>query len=85
MALVHVAFGIGLRAQVGGSGFGGVRYSFVQMRQWHRVFLIDISLKLGLHGRPLIVRECQGDQSLRLTYEFVNIALARHLNTRTKP
>lgn len=83
MALVHVAFGVGLRAQVGGSGFGGVRHSFVQVRQWHRVFLIDVTLKLGLHARPLIVRECQGDQSLWLTHEFVNVALTRHLNTRT--
>lgn len=83
MALVHVAFGVGLRAQVGGSGFGGVRHSFVQVRQWHSVFLVDIALKLGLHARPLIVRECQRDQSLWLTHKFINVAFACHLDTRT--
>lgn len=48
LALVHVAFGVGLVGHVLGGLFRGVRHSIVQVRQWHRVLLVDVALELGL-------------------------------------
>lgn len=79
VALVHVAFGVGLRAHVGGSWFGRVRRSLIEVRQRHRVLLIDVALEFRLQTWPLIVRKSQGYQCFRLTHKFVNITLTCHL------
>lgn len=79
VALVHVAFGIGLRAHVGGSWFRRVRRALVHVRQRHCVLLVDVAFEFRLQTRPLIVRKRQGYQSLRLAHKFVNITLTCHL------
>lgn len=77
LALVHVAFGVGLGAHVLGGLFRGV--GLIQMGQGHRVLLVDVALELGLQAGPLIVGEGQGDEGLGLTDKLVNIALTCHL------
>ena len=83
VALVHVAFGIGLGSRVGRGLFGGVGHPLVQVGQGHGVLLVDVALKLRLQAGPLIVREGQGDEGLRLADKLVNIALPCHLETQT--
>lgn len=82
VALVHIAFGVGLRAHVGGSLFGRVGRPLIKVRQRHRVFLVDVAFEFCLQTWTLIVRKSQGYQSLWLTHEFVNITLARHLKKK---
>lgn len=79
LALVHVAFGVGLGAHVLGGLFRGVGHSLIQVGQGHCVLLVDVALELGLQAGPLIVGEGQGDEGLRLTHKLVNIALPCHL------
>lgn len=79
LALVHVAFGVGLGAHVLGGLFRGVGDSLVQVGQRHRVLLVDVALELGLQARPLIVGEGQRDEGLGLAHKLVNVALPRHL------
>lgn len=79
LALVHVAFGVGLGAHVLGSLFRRVGHSLVQVRQRHGVLLVDVALELGLQAGPLIVGEGQGDEGLGLAHELVNVALPCHL------
>ena len=79
MALVHVAFGIGLGPHGGGGLFRRVVYPLVHVGEWHRVLLVDVALELSLQAGPLIVGERQGDERLRLAHELVNVALSRHL------
>lgn len=78
-ALVHVAFGVGLRAQVLWSLFCGVGHALVQVGQGDGVLLVDVALKLSLQAGSLIVGERQRDEGLGLTHELVNVALPRHL------
>lgn len=61
LALVHVAFGVGLRAHVLRGLFRGVRHPLVQVRQRHCVLLVDVALELSLQAGSLIVGEGQGD------------------------
>lgn len=82
VALVHVAFGVGLRAHVLGALFRRVGPSLVQVGQGHRVLLVDVALKLGLQAGPLIVGEGQRDEGLGLTHKLVNVALPGHLDDR---
>lgn len=79
LALVHVAFGVGLGAHVLGGLFRRVGHSLIQVGQGNGVLLVDVALKLGLKARPLIVREGQGDEGLWLTHKLVNVALPCHL------
>lgn len=79
LALIHVAFGVGLWAHVLWGLFCGVGDTVVQVGQGHSVLLVDIALKLHLQARPLIVGEGQGDESLGLTNKLVNVALSCHL------
>lgn len=78
-ALVHVAFGVGLGAQVLWSLFCGVGHALVQVGQGDGVLLVDVALELGLQAGSLIVGERQRDEGLGLTHELVNVALPRHL------
>lgn len=48
VALVHIAFGVGLRAHVGGSLFGRVGRPLIKVRQRHRVFLVDVAFEFCL-------------------------------------
>lgn len=79
LALVHVAFGVGLGAHVLGGLFRRVGHSLIQVGQGNGVLFVDVALKLGLQAGPLIVREGQGDEGLWLTHKLVNVALPRHL------
>lgn len=79
LALVHVAFGVGLGAHVLGGLFGGVGHPLVQVGKRHRVLLVDVALELGLQAGPLIVGEGQRDEGLGLTHKLVNVALSCHL------
>lgn len=79
LALVHVAFGVGLGAHVLGGLFGGVGHPLVQVGKRHRVLLVDVALELGLQAGPLIVGEGQRDEGLGLTHKLVNVALPCHL------
>lgn len=79
VALVHVAFGVGLRPHGAGCLLGRVVHPLVQVGEWHRVLLVDVALKLGLQAGPLIVGERQRDERLRLAHKLVNVALSRHL------
>lgn len=79
LALVHVAFGVGLGAHVLRGLFRGVGDALVQVGQRHRVLLVDVALELGLQAGPLIVGEGQRDEGLGLANKLVNIALACHL------
>lgn len=78
-ALVHVAFGVGLGAQVLWSLFCRVGHALVQVGQRDGVLLVDVALKLGLQAGSLIVGERQRDEGLGLTHELVNVALPCHL------
>lgn len=78
-ALVHVAFGVGLGAQVLWSLFCRVGHALVQVGQGDGVLLVDVALKLGLQAGSLIVGERQRDEGLGLTHKLVNVALPRHL------
>lgn len=78
-ALVHVAFGVGLGAQVLWSLFCRVGHALVQVGQRDGVLLVDVALKLGLQAGSLIVGERQRDEGLGLTHKLVNVALPRHL------
>lgn len=79
VALVHVAFGVGLGAHVWWGLFLGVGGPLVHVGQGHGVLLVDVALKLGLQAGPMTVGEGQGDEGLGLAHKLVNVALPCHL------
>lgn len=84
VALVHVAFGVGLGAHVWWGLFLGVGGPLVHVGQGHGVLLVDVALKLGLQAGPMTVGEGQGDEGLGLAHKLVNVALPCHLQIRRK-
>lgn len=76
--LIDIALAVGVRLAVRPLLYVG--HVLVEVRQRHRVLLVDLPLHVGLQHRPLIVRKRHGEQGLGVAHELVDVSLARHLD-----
>lgn len=56
----------------------------IQVGQGNCIFLADLPIELSFQGRPLIVREGQGEEGFGLTNKLVYIALSSNLQDGDK-
>lgn len=77
LMLVHVAFAVGVR--VAAAPFRHVAHALVEVRQGHRVLLVDVSLHVRLQQWALVIGEGHGEKGLRVAHELVDVSLSRHL------